>query len=58
MIENVPSKGVNFSDLMCTFAKSVKKVLIFFATLSLVILLTVQNSEQYFTAQELIKNYY
>lgn len=30
----------------------------FFATLSLVILLTVQNSEQYFTAQELIKNYY
>jgi len=29
MIENMPPKGVSFSDFMCTFAMSVKKVLIF-----------------------------
>ena len=30
MIENMPPKGVNFSDFMCSFAISVKKILIFF----------------------------
>ena len=34
MIENMSLKGVSFSDFMCTFAMSVKKVLIFFATLN------------------------
>ena len=57
MIENIPPKGVSFSDFICIFAMP-DEVLFdyFFATLSQLNPLTWQNPEQLFVAQVLKKN--